>query len=102
MVRYSTTTAKAKSGYGLNLEDELKQLRALRSVSARSPVRLVPTFLGAHEFPPERRGDASYVEEIVETMLPAVAREKLAVFNDAFVERGVFTRDQGETVLRAG
>jgi len=100
MSRYGTTTAEAKSGYGLNLEDELKQLRAIRS--ADSPVRLVPTCLAAHDFPPGRRGDAAYVDEVVEHILPAVAEAKLAVFCDAFVERGVFTREQGERVLRAG
>lgn len=100
MARYGTTTAEAKSGYGLTLDDELKQLRAIRS--ADSPVRLVPTCLAAHDFPPERRGDATYVEEIIERILPAVAEAKLAVFCDAFVERGAFTREQGERVLRAG
>jgi imidazolonepropionase len=106
MARYGTTTAEAKSGYGLTLEDELKQLRAIRSASGSSPVRLVPTCLAAHEFPPETRGnDAAreeWVQTIVRDVLPAVAREKLAVFCDAFVERGVFTREQGELVLRAG
>jgi imidazolonepropionase len=101
MARYGTTTAEAKSGYGLNLQDELKQLRAVRRASSESPVRLVPTCLAAHEFPPENRS-ASYVEEIVKRILPAVAREKLATFCDAFVERGVFTREQGDVVLRAG
>ncbi|HEX6639468.1 MAG TPA: imidazolonepropionase, partial [Thermoanaerobaculia bacterium] len=100
MARYGTTTAEAKSGYGLDLANELKQLRAIRAANATSPVRLVPTVLAAHEFPPERR--ETYVERIVEEILPAVAAEKLAVFNDAFVERGVFTREQGEIVLRAG
>jgi imidazolonepropionase len=99
MARYGTTTAEAKSGYGLNVADELKQLRALRV--ADSPVRLVATCLAAHDFPPERR-DESYVEQIVEEILPAVAREKLAVFCDAFVERGAFSREQGARVLRAG
>jgi imidazolonepropionase len=100
MAAYGTTTAETKSGYGLNLADELKQLRAIRA--AQSPVRLVPTCLAAHEFPPERRGDAAYVDQIVDEILPAVARERLAVFCDAFVERGVFTRVDGERVLRAG
>jgi imidazolonepropionase len=100
MARYGTTTAEAKSGYGLALEHELKQLRAIRAASATSPVRLVPTCLAAHEFPPENRD--TYVERIVDEILPVVAAEKLAVFNDAFVERGVFTREQGEIVLRAG
>jgi imidazolonepropionase len=99
MARYGTTTAEAKSGYGLSLEHELKQLRAIRAASSRSPVRLVPTCLAAHELP---KDDDEYVETIVNDILPAVAREKLAVFNDAFVERGVFTREQGGTVLRAG
>lgn len=106
MARYGTTTAEAKSGYGLDLENELKQLRAIRTASERSPVRLVPTCLAAHEFPPESRGSESarqaWVDAIVEEVLPAVAEQKLAVFCDAFVERGVFTREQGEVVLRAG
>jgi imidazolonepropionase len=101
MAQYGTTTAEAKSGYGLNLEDELKQLRAIRRVSNRSPVRLVPTCLAAHEFPPENRS-ASYLDEVIEKILPAVADEKLATFCDAFVERNVFTREQGNAVLRAG
>jgi imidazolonepropionase len=98
MVRYGTTTAEVKSGYGLNVDDELKQLRAI--ARAKSPIRLVPTCLAAHDFPPERRGDPSYVDEIVERILPAAVPH--AVFCDAFVERGVFTREQGERVLRAG
>jgi imidazolonepropionase len=101
MVLHGTTTAEAKSGYGLNLADELKQLRAIRAASERSPVRLVATCLAAHELPPERR-DPSYVDQIVNEILPAVAQNKLATFCDAFVERGVFTRQQGERVLRAG
>jgi imidazolonepropionase len=101
MAQYGTTTAEAKSGYGLNLDDELKQLRAIRHVSSRSPVRLVPTCLAAHEFPPENRS-ASYVDEVIEKILPAVAAEKLATFCDAFVEQNVFTREQGDAILRAG
>jgi imidazolonepropionase len=100
MARYGTTTSEAKSGYGLNLQDELKQLRAIRAASKDSPVRLIPTCLAAHEFPPE--GRAGWVEQIIDEILPAVANEKLATFCDAFVERGVFTRDEGERVLRAG
>ncbi|HEY2321863.1 MAG TPA: imidazolonepropionase [Thermoanaerobaculia bacterium] len=101
MALYGTTTAEAKSGYGLNVEDELKQLRAIRRVSNRSPVRLVPTCLAAHEFPPENRS-ASYVDEVIEKILPAVAEQKLATFCDAFVEQNVLTREQGDAVLRAG
>jgi imidazolonepropionase len=97
---HGTTTAEAKSGYGLNVADEVKQLRAIRRANELSPVRLIPTCLAAHEFPSEKREE--YVDEIVNAILPAVAKEKLAVFCDAFVERGVFTREQGERVLRAG
>jgi len=101
MARHGTTTAEAKSGYGLNLADEIKQLRAIRDADEQSPVRLVPTCMAAHDFPPEGR-DPSFVAQIVDEILPAVAKEKLAQFCDAFVERGVFTREQGERVLRAG
>lgn len=106
MAKYGTTTAEAKSGYGLDLECELKQLRAIRGAGERSPVRLVPTCLAAHEFPPESRNSESarqgWVSTILGEVLPTVAEENLAVFCDVFVERGVFTRDQGEAVLRAG
>jgi imidazolonepropionase len=101
MARYGTTTTEAKSGYGLNLDDELKQLRAIRAASLQSKTRLVPTCLAAHEFPPEDK-TAAWIERIVDEILPAVANERLAIFCDAFVEKGVLTRAQGETVLRAG
>lgn len=106
MAAHGTTTAEAKSGYGLNFDDEMKQLRAIRAASERSPVRLVPTCLAAHEIPPEARGSAeareAYLREIVERIQPAAAAQRLAAFCDAFVERGVYTRDEGERVLRAG
>ena len=100
MARHGTTTAEAKSGYGLNVPDETKQLRAIAKANESSPVRLVPTCLAAHDFPPDRR-DPSYVDEIINDILPAVAKEKLAVFFDAFVEIGAFSVDQADRVLRA-
>ena len=106
MALYGTTTCEAKSGYGLNLQDELKQLMALRDASSVSPVRIVSTALPAHDVPPEARGSAAekaaYLDQVVEEILPAIAREKLARFCDVFVERGVYTRDEGERVLRKG
>jgi imidazolonepropionase len=106
MARYGTTTAEAKSGYGLDRACELRQLRAVRGAQSQSPVRLVATCLAAHEFPPESRGsDAAregWISTIIGEILPDVAAEALAVFCDVFVERGVFTRDQGQRVLRAG
>ena len=105
MAACGTTTAEAKSGYGLTAPSELRQLRAIRAASDTSPVRLVPTCLAAHEFPPESRGSEAardrWISTIVDEILPAVAEENLALFCDAFVERGVFTRAQGERILRA-
>lgn len=106
MALYGTTTAEAKSGYGLNLSDERKQLRAIREASATAAVRLVATALPAHDFPPESRGDdrarAAYVETVIDEILPALAEEKLATFCDVFVERGVFSREDGRRVLERG
>src|SRR5207302_2302994 len=72
----------------------------IEKASETSPVRLIPTCLAAHDFPPEGR-DASYVDEIVNNILPAVAKKKLAKFCDAFVERGAFSAEQADRVLRA-
>ncbi len=106
MAAYGTTTAEAKSGYGLNLTDEIKQLEAIRDSMPESPVRLVPTCLAAHEFPPEHpRDEASkerFVEQVIEEIMPAASHSKLAEFCDVFVEDGVFTREQGKRVLQAG
>jgi imidazolonepropionase len=106
MSLHGTTTAEAKSGYGLNLADELKQLRAIRTASATAAVSLVPTCLAAHDFPPETAGDpvkrAAYVEQVIAEILPVVAREKLARFCDVFVEKGVFSLAEGERILSCG
>jgi imidazolonepropionase len=97
------TTAEVKSGYGLSTADELKTLRAIRRLADMQPVELVPTFLGAHEVPPEYRGDrGGYVDLLVEEMIPAVAESGLARFCDVFMEPGVFDRAESERILRAG
>jgi imidazolonepropionase len=97
-----TTTVEAKSGYGLSTEHELKQLRALARGATSHPVEVLPTFLGAHECPPEYRDDREgYVDLLVQEMIPAVAREKLALFADVFCERGVFTPAQARRILAA-
>jgi len=103
MLDHGTTTAEVKSGYGLSTESELKTLRAVRRLAELQPIELVPTFLGAHEVPPEfrdRRG--AYVDLLVEEMIPAVAESGLARFCDVFMEPGVFDRAQSERILRAG
>ncbi|HVW78327.1 MAG TPA: imidazolonepropionase [Alloacidobacterium sp.] len=97
-----TTTVEAKSGYGLTLEDELKILRAIRHVSQTTPLRCVPTFLGAHEIPEKYKMQPdAYVNLVVNEMLPAVARDSLAQFCDVFCEEKVFNVAQAERVLRA-
>ena len=97
-----TTTIEAKSGYGLTVEDELKILRVIRRIGQSTPLRAVPTFLGAHEIPEEFHGRADdYVRLVVEEMLPRVASENLAEFCDIFCEAKVFNLDQARRVFTA-
>lgn len=101
-LRGGTTTVEAKSGYGLTVEDELKILRVIRSLGEMTPLRTVPTFLGAHEVSDEFAGRADeYVELIIKEMLPQVASEKLAEFCDIFCEEKVFNLDQSRRILTA-
>jgi imidazolonepropionase len=103
MLAGGTTTAEAKSGYGLTLEDELKQLRAIRRASAEHPVDLVPTLLAAHEVPLEYRQERErYLDLICEEIVPATAEQGLARFCDVFCERGVFSAEESRRVLEAG
>ena len=103
MLRLGTTTAEVKSGYGLSLAAELKQLRAIRRAAESHAVDVVPTLLAAHEFPPEYRDDRdAWVDEIVDEIVPACAEAGLARFCDVFCERGVFDVDQSRRVLEAG
>lgn len=96
------TTIEVKSGYGLELEAELKQLRVIRRLAAELPATLVPTFLGAHEVPPEYRGRReTYVRLVCDEMIPAVAKEKLATSCDVFCEPGVFSPAESRQILTA-
>ncbi len=102
MLAQGTTTAEVKSGYGLSVEDELKQLRAVRTLQQIQPVDLAPTFLGAHAIPEEYRGNSeAFVELIIKEMLPAVARSGLAECCDVFCEEGVFSIEQSRRILLA-
>jgi imidazolonepropionase len=102
MLRCGTTTAEAKSGYGLTTESELKMLRVIRGLGETQPVELSPTFMGAHEVPVEYRTRRhAYVDLIVSDMIPAVARERLAEWCDVFCEKGVFTPDESREILTA-
>jgi imidazolonepropionase len=103
MLAWGTTTAEAKSGYGLTRDDELKQLRAIRDASSAHAVDLVPTLLAAHEVPPEWRHDRGrYMDLICEEIVPAAAEQGLARFCDVFCEQGVFSADESRRVLEAG
>ena len=96
------TTIEVKSGYGLELEAELKQLRVIRRLAAELPVTLVPTFLGAHEVPPEYRATRdAYVDLVCEEMIPVVAKERLATSCDVFCEPGVFSATESRQILTA-
>ena len=102
MLRHGTTTCEAKSGYGLNLETELKQLRTVKDLNKAQPIRLVSTFMGAHALPEEYRYDRNaYIDLLIHQMLPKVAEEKLAEFCDIFCESGVFSADEARRVLKA-
>lgn len=102
LLAHGATTIEVKSGYGLELEAELKQLRVIRQLAGELPVTLVPTFLGAHEVPPEYRGKrGDYVRLVCEEMIPVVARERLARCCDVFCEPGVFTVPESRQILDA-
>jgi imidazolonepropionase len=99
---HGTTTVEVKSGYGLDLETELKQLRVARRLAETERLSLVPTFLGAHEVPPEfRPRREAYVRLVIEEMLPAIGREGLARSCDVFCEPGVFSVAEARAILVA-
>lgn len=102
LLAHGTTTIEVKSGYGLDLATERKQLRVVRRAAAELPATLVATLLGAHEVPPEHRADrAAYVHTVCTEMIPAIAREQLATACDVFCEPGVFTPAEAATILGA-
>ena len=103
MLTFGTTTAEVKSGYGLELEAELRMLRAIRTLGAIQPIELAATFMGAHEVPAEYRGrHGEYTRAVIDEMIPAVAAEGLAEWCDVFCEDGVFTPDESRAILKAG
>ncbi len=103
MTASGSTTIEIKSGYGLDLETELKILRAIAELSRSCPAEIVPTFMGAHETPDEWRDDREgYLRLVCDEMIPAVAHEGLAEFCDVFCERSVFNPEESRMVLEAG
>src|SRR5438874_8355463 len=102
LLQNGTTTIEAKSGYGLTLKDELKILRVIRRVGAETPLETVPTFLGAHAFPPEfRENHVEYISLIIDKMLPAIGHEKLAEYCDIFCEQNYFDVENSRRILTA-
>ncbi len=102
MLLTGTTTVEAKSGYGLNLEDEIKQLEALRDAAALHSVEVVPTFMGAHDIPPEYRDRRDeYVRLLVDSLIPEVRRRGLAEFFDIFCEPSAFSLEETRTLVAA-
>ena len=105
LASYGVGTIEVKSGYGLTLDDELKLLRVIRKLAKELPVRLVPTFLGAHEIPLDHRDTTArrreYVDTIIHEMIPRVAHDHLAVFADVFCETGVYTVAESREILGA-
>jgi imidazolonepropionase len=107
MILHGTTTVEAKSGYGLNLKDEIKQLKVLKEAAKKHPLEIVPTFMGAHDIPREyKTRKSAYIDLLIEKIMPEVRRLNLAEFFDVFCEKGVFsvaeTGRLAEAAKRAG
>ena len=102
MLKHGTTTAECKSGYGLSTEAELKSLRAIKTASKRTPLQTFSTLLGAHEVPDEYRDDReTYIDLVINEMIPTVSQQKLAEYCDVFCEEGVYTTEETEKILLA-
>jgi imidazolonepropionase len=102
MLEYGVTTIEIKSGYGLDLINELKMLRIMSRLGEETPLDVVSTFMGAHQKPEEYLSGDSYMRLVVDEMIPAVAREGLAEFIDVFCEEGVFSIGETREILEAG
>jgi len=101
MLVHGTTTVEAKSGYGLNKKDELKQLRVLKKANATHPMDIVSTFMGAHEVPKEYKSRKSeYMDLLIRDILPEVKKESLAEFFDVFCEEGVYSVEETKELIR--
>ena len=102
LVQLGTGALEIKSGYGLNSEAELKMLRVIKAIKKNAPLKIKATFLGAHAVPKLFKSDKqAYIDLIINTMLPEIARQKLADFVDVFCEKGYFSVDDTEQILKA-
>lgn len=100
MLLHGTTTIEAKSGYGLNMDDELKCLRVAKNLDRHHPVDIISTFLGAHALPEEfKNKKKQYIDFLIEEVMPCVKRMDLAEFCDVFCEKGVFSAQESRKIL---
>ena len=98
-----TTTVECKSGYGLDTKTELKSLKVIDEVNKKHNIDMIPTFMGAHDFPKKYINNKDgYVDLICDEMIPEVASQGIAKFNDVFCEKGYFSLDQSERILNVG
>jgi imidazolonepropionase len=103
IIASGTGAVEIKSGYGLNLSDEMKMLRVIRRIRESSPIEVKATFLGAHAVPPEYSGNtAGYVDLIINEMIPMIVSDDLADYIDVFCDRGFFSTEDTERILMAG
>jgi len=103
VMRQGTGAVEIKSGYGLTVEGELKMLRVIKRLKETYPVAIKATFLGAHAFPAEyKENHSGYIDLIINEMLPAIAKENLADYIDAFLETGYFSVVETERIMEAG
>ena len=99
-MKHGTTSIEIKSGYSLNLEGELKQLRAIKELKKELPLNVRSTFMAAHDFPPEYKSNRQgYIDLIINEMLPKVAEENLADYCDAFIDKGYYTNDEARQIF---
>jgi len=99
MLSFGVTTVEGKSGYGLDLDTELKQLQVMKALGYTHPMDIISTFLGAHATPPEFKGKPDDFIDFVMDMLPEIAQQQLAEFCDVFCEKNVFSVEQSRKVL---
>jgi len=103
MLKHGTTTVESKSGYGLDLQTEVKILEVNKILNETHPIDVVSTFMGAHAIPKEyKKNREAYIEEIINKMIPYISENKLAEFIDCFCEEGVFSVEESRRILKAG
>lgn len=103
IISQGTLAVEIKSGYGLDTASELKMLRVIKRLKELHLIPVKATFLGAHAVPPEfKENKKGYIDLIINEMLPAIAKEKLADFIDVFCEKGYYTAEETKTILEAG